>query len=203
MVSILGPSGSGKSTLLGCISGLIRPTEGEIHIGEDKLATLSQEQLASWRRNNLGLIFEEDRLFPHLTIKENISLPGLVADVEEDGDFVGELMELMGLQAAGSKFPHELSSGEKQKVAAVRAFAKGPTIVAADEPTGHLDRDSTDTLVSFLRNMADRRSMMILLVTHDFEVAARSDLVALMRGGRISTSLTTPTLDDLLAAWQE
>src|SRR5215472_9975537 len=149
--AIMGPSGSGKSTLLHCLAGLDSLTSGRAFLGETELGTLSDRQLTRLRRERIGFIFQSLNLLPALTAKDNILLPLRIRGRQPDQAWLDQLVGLTGLAGRLQHRPAELSGGEQQRVAAVRALAGRPEVIYADEPTGNLDRRASENLLAFLR----------------------------------------------------
>lgn len=170
LVSIVGKSGSGKTTLLNLIGCIDKPTNGEIEIDGTPVATASNHELAKIRRQKIGYIFQDFNLIPILTAKENIIMPALLDSKKVDKAYVDELSEFLGIQNRLKHFPSELSGGQKQRVAIARALINRPSIILADEPTGNLDRKSSDEIINLLIEV-NKRGNTVLLVTHDKQYA--------------------------------
>ncbi|MDP7079872.1 MAG: ABC transporter ATP-binding protein [Candidatus Undinarchaeales archaeon] len=180
LMVIEGPSGSGKSTLLNLVSGLTRPTKGNITVEGRDLAKLDLDQLAILRRKRIGFVFQSPNLFPHLTALENVMLPSRGA-TEERGR---ELLEMVGLGARLANHPHQLSGGEQQRVAVARALINNPGIVLADEPTGSLDRKKTLEIMNLFRKINEKGSTF-LVVSHDPVVASLGLKRVVIEDGRL------------------
>jgi putative ABC transport system ATP-binding protein len=186
-VSIVGPSGSGKSTLLNMITGIDRPTSGEILVGEQAIHELSQNQLARWRGRNVGVIFQFFQLLPTLTIVENVILPMDFCSVyrrRERKQKALHLLEQVGIAEHAHKLPSALSGGEQQRAAIARALANDPPLVVADEPTGNLDTATTAGVFALFESLVSE-GKTLLLVTHDGDLSARTDRVIHLLDGRI------------------
>jgi putative ABC transport system ATP-binding protein len=196
--AIMGPSGSGKSTLLHILAGLDSPTEGEVHVGDVEITSLSDRQLTLLRRDRIGFVFQSFNLLPTLTAAENIALPSRIAGRRPDPLWVQSIVETVGLGARLSHRPTELSGGQQQRVAAARALASKPDIVFADEPTGALDSRSGADLLSFLQHAVRRMSQTVVMVTHDPVAAAYADRVLFLSDGDIVDEMTSPTSDEVL-----
>ena len=186
-VSIVGPSGSGKSTLLNMITGIDRPTSGEILVGEQAVHELSQNQLARWRGRNVGVIFQFFQLLPTLTIVENVILPmdfcGVYRRCERKQKAM-RLLDQVGIAEHANKLPNALSGGEQQRAAIARALANDPPLVVADEPTGNLDTaTAAEVLALFEALVAEGKTL--LLVTHDRMLSTRTERVIHLLDGRI------------------
>lgn len=169
-VSIMGRSGSGKSTLLNLIGGMDRPDRGNIFVSGDDITSFTEEKLTLYRRHKIGFIFQFFNLLPHITVSENISMPLLLNGVE-DAQKVAEFIDLVGLAGKETLYPYQLSGGEQQRVAIARALVHNPDIVLADEPTGSLDSETGATIMGLIRNLVEKKSKTIILVTHEPYVA--------------------------------
>jgi putative ABC transport system ATP-binding protein len=186
-VSIVGPSGSGKSTLLNMITGIDRPTNGEILVGEQAVHALSQNQLARWRGRNVGVIFQFFQLLPTLTIVENVILPMDFCGVyrrRERKEKALHLLEQVGIAEHAHKLPSALSGGEQQRAAIARALANDPPLVVADEPTGNLDTATSAQVLALFETLVSE-GKTLLLVTHDSDLSARTERVIHLLDGRI------------------
>ena len=173
MVSIVGPSGSGKSTLLNLIGGLDRPSAGEIRIDGAAVASLSDDDLTRLRRDKIGFVFQFFNLLPSLTCLENVALPLHLKGLRrgEIEKRARDLLELVQLGARLEHLPEELSGGERQRVAIARALALYPPVLLADEPTGNLDTHTGAEILALIRDLHERLSATVLIVTHDPGVA--------------------------------
>lgn len=175
-VAIIGKSGSGKTTLINMITGLDRPTEGDILVGGEKVEQLGENQLAIWRGRTIGVVFQFFQLLPTLTALENVMLPmdfcGKPAFTDRR-DRARELLRLMEIEEQANKFPAKLSGGQQQRVAIARALATDPPILAADEPTGNLDSKTAEAVFSLFERLASL-GKTILVVTHDPDLAGRA-----------------------------
>ncbi len=175
-LSIVGPSGSGKSTLLYILGTLDRPTDGEIALdGVDPFA-LSSTELAAYRNANIGFVFQDHHLLPQLSVIENVLLPAL-ANGSPNPDTINradELIDAVGLSDRRSHIPSELSGGERQRTAVARALLNQPRLILADEPTGNLDARSSDSVAELLFELPGRQAAMLVLVTHNLELAQRA-----------------------------
>jgi ABC-type lipoprotein export system ATPase subunit len=175
-VSIVGKSGSGKSTLINLITGIDRPTSGEVIVDGIAVHSLNEEQIAIWRGRSIGVIFQFFQLLPTLTAVENILLAmdyGGRYPMAERPDRAMMLLELVGMTEQAHRVPHSMSGGQQQCIAIARALANDPILLAADEPTGNLDSKSSDMIMSLFENLADS-GKTILMVTHDRDLAART-----------------------------
>ena len=187
-VSIQGTSGSGKSTLLNMIGGLDHPTSGEVLYNEKPLAPLSKKEMARYRRFSVGMIFQNFNLIPTMSAEENVGLALAFGGVRglQRRQRADELLSRVGLGDRLTHRPSELSGGEQQRVAIARALANNPKVLLADEPTGNVDSTRAHELLALLREMVDKDSLTILMVTHDRELAtAFSDRTILMKDGKV------------------
>ncbi len=187
-VAIQGPSGSGKTTLLNLIYGSVIPDQGAVIIDGVNITNLTEIQRQRYRMSKMGLILQENVLFPHLTAFENVLFPayhvGQLAR-EDIIDRAETLLTSMGLEDKKHKYPIELSGGEQQRVAIARALILKPSLIVADEPTGHLDLENTD-LVLDLFSKLHQQGLTIILVTHSSHIAKRGDHVLYLHGGKLS-----------------
>lgn len=186
-IAIMGPSGSGKSTLLNCIGGIDRPDNGEILFEGQILTSLSEQELCELRRNKISTIFQFFHLLPTLTARENIEFPMLLNSVSarERNEKVDELLNAVKIQHRACAFPHELSGGEKQRVAIARSLSMQPKLILADEPTGNLDSKNTDSVLELIENLSKQHGIAMLLVTHNEEVTRICDQTITMNDGLI------------------
>ena len=186
-IAIMGPSGSGKSTLLNCIGGIDHPDNGEILFEGQILTSLSEQDLCELRRNKISTIFQFFHLLPTLTARENIEFPMLLNSVSarERNQKVDELLNAVKIQHRACAFPHELSGGEKQRVAIARSLSMQPKLILADEPTGNLDSKNTDSVLELIENLSKQHSIAMLLVTHNEEVTRICDQTITMNDGLI------------------
>jgi putative ABC transport system ATP-binding protein len=191
-VAVVGPSGCGKSTLMHLVAGLDRPTAGEIVVDGLSLTTADDAQLTSFRRRQLGLVFQFFNLLPTMNALENVSLPLLLQGVAPDEATARaeELLQLVGLTNRASHFVHQLSGGEQQRTAIARALVHRPSLLIADEPTGNLDTTSTSRVLDLLRQIACEQRTTLILVTHSPEVAAVATRHIELRDGRIVSDRT-------------
>jgi putative ABC transport system ATP-binding protein len=191
-LALLGSSGSGKSTLLNLIAGLDRPTSGSITAHGQNIAALSSLELARYRCNTIGMIFQSFNLLPRMTLEENVELPLRLAEVDrsERPSRVREALERVRLTHRLGHRPTELSGGEQQRVAIARALVNRPKILLADEPTGNLDSATGETILTLLRELQSQLGMTIVMVTHERPLAeAFADRLAIMGDGKLlSTS---------------
>ena len=173
-LSLMGPSGSGKSTLLHIIAGIDRPTNGECRVQDIDVAKLNESQLADWRNQNVGFVFQTFNLIPVLTAYENVELPLLLTRMNraERRKQVETALEIVGLADRAKHLPKQLSGGQEQRVAIARALVTDPALVVADEPTGNLDSHSAQEVLGVLRTLSRDAGKTVIMVTHDPKAAA-------------------------------
>ena len=184
-VSIMGKSGCGKSTLLHCMSGIMKPTSGDIIFDDQTLFSLTSDKRAKVRRESMGFVFQFFHLIPELTVRENILLPVKVNRLKLDEKHYERLLKDLELLEFVDRLPSTLSGGQQQRVAIARALIHKPAIVFADEPTGNLDEDSSKEVIELLKSLQKQYDLTLVLVTHDRDVASFADRVVRMRDGRI------------------
>lgn len=183
--AIIGKSGSGKSTLLHVLGCLDRPDAGKVFFeGKDIYGWRDKEQ-AIFRRRHMGFVFQQFNLVPEYTVRQNITLPIQLDGKRPDDAFYQEVVELLHIADKGEKYPRELSGGEQQRVAIARSIMAKPQIIFADEPTGNLDKKTSDDTVDLLFKTAKRFGQTIILVTHDLEIARNADAVITIQDGKV------------------
>ena len=192
-VAVMGPSGSGKSTLMHCAAGLDTPTRGSVLVGGIELSGLSETRRTELRRERVGFVFQAYNLVPSLSILDNITLPLRLAGRRPDRDWLGILVERVGLAGLLNRRPAELSGGQQQRSAIARALVSRPSVVFADEPTGALDRRAAHIVLDLLCDVVDGLGQTVVMVTHDPSVAARAHLALVMADGRIVDTIASPT----------
>jgi putative ABC transport system ATP-binding protein len=184
-VAIMGPSGCGKSTLMHMLGGMDRPQDGTVRVGDVSLTTLSEKELAVFRRRQVGFIFQSFNLIPVLTARENILLPLLLDNQRGDTAYFDEIVSLVGLTDRLNSLPNQLSGGQQQRVAVARALIYKPSIVLADEPTGNLDSKNAMEVINLFRESARKYNQSFVIVTHDKNIASYADRILHMSDGRI------------------
>jgi putative ABC transport system ATP-binding protein len=187
-LALLGSSGSGKSTLLSMLAGLDRPTSGAIRVQDRNLSELDADELARYRRETVGMVFQSFNLLPRMTLQENAELPLRLAEVDRDAreSRANEALERVGLSARRRHRPSELSGGEQQRGALARALVNRPTILFADEPTGNLDSVNSEQILLLLREVQNSLGMTILMVTHERPLAEKyANRIAVLSDGRL------------------
>lgn len=186
-VAIMGPSGSGKSTGMNLTGSLDLPTKGEIYLGKEDIAELEESELAQIRGEKIGFIFQQFNLIPNLTAKENVILPMIFQDVDEEEriERAEELLRMVDLADRFEHYPSQLSGGQQQRVAIARALANNPEIILADEPTGNLDSKSKTKIMEFLKTL-NEKGKTIIVVTHDPSLAEEyAKLIYWLKDGRV------------------
>jgi putative ABC transport system ATP-binding protein len=185
-LSIVGPSGSGKSTLFHIIGGLTPPTAGEVSVGGQNLAELTDAGRTKIRRRTVGFVFQKFNLLPNLTARDNIAVARYIAGLgnQPDPQF-DEVLRLLGIAGRLDHKPNALSGGEQQRIAIARAIVNRPAILLADEPTGNLDSDNSTAVLEVLRDLNRRLGQTVLMITHNPEAAAYGHSIVHMRDGRI------------------
>ncbi|KAB2905174.1 MAG: ABC transporter ATP-binding protein [Anaerolineae bacterium] len=185
-VAIVGPSGSGKSTLINMITGIDRPTEGEVYVAGQRLTSMGENQVAKWRGKNVGVVFQFFQLLPTLTVLENVMMP-----MNYVGTYKGErkeramqLLELVDLPDVAHKYPSQISGGQQQRAAIARALANDPPLIVGDEPTGNLDTISAGIMFALFEELV-ANGKTIVMVTHDKDLAGQIPRVVEVRDGRI------------------
>jgi len=172
-VSVVGPSGSGKTTMLMVIAGLERPTSGRIQVQGVDLGTLDEDGLALFRRQNMGIVFQNFHLVPTMTAIENVAIPSEFAGHDNAFDRARDNLEAVGLSHRLDHYPGQLSGGEQQRVALARAFVASPKVLLADEPTGNLDRATGEAVIDLLFSLTEKVGTTLVLITHDSAIGAR------------------------------
>ncbi len=188
ITSIVGSSGSGKSTLLHILGGLDKPDKGKILWGDKDLGLLSADALADFRNKYLGFVFQFHHLLPEFTAIENVCMPALIAGVSfsEASKKAYPIMSRLGVANRKEHRPTQLSGGEQQRVAMARALMNNPKLILADEPTGNLDETNTDIILNMLFELRDEFGVAILLITHENNIAKKSDVILEIKKGTIS-----------------
>ena len=184
-VAIVGSSGSGKSTLLHLLGGVDRPTSGKVFVNGKDIYSLKDDELAIFRRREVGLIYQFYNLIPILNVEENITLPCDLDRKEVPKNELNELLKVLGLENRRKHLPNELSGGQQQRVAIGRALINHPAIVLADEPTGNLDSKSSDEIVQLLKTSNKKYSQTIIMITHNPEIAKVADRIIRIEDGKI------------------
>ncbi|MEJ2614599.1 MAG: ABC transporter ATP-binding protein [Ignavibacteriaceae bacterium] len=189
-VVLMGPSGSGKTTLLNLIAGIDKPTKGEVHINGIDISSLNESALAKWRSSNVGFVFQFYNLIPVLTAYDNVELPLLLTKLSksERKQHVETALSIVGLSDRMDHYPKQLSGGQEQRVAIARAFVTDPLILVADEPTGDLDKNSADEILSLMEQLNTEFKKTIIMVTHDPHAAERAKILHHLEKGDLIRS---------------
>ena len=184
-VAIIGPSGSGKSTLLHILGGVDRPTSGKVFLEGQDVFAQNEEQLAIFRRRQVGLIYQFYNLIPVLNVTENITLPVLMDGRKVDDNRLRDIMSTLGLKGWDKHLPSQLSGGQQQRVSIGRALMNDPAVVLADEPTGNLDSKNSHEIVELLKFSNRQYGQTLIVITHDESIALQADRILTMEDGRI------------------
>ena len=184
-IAIVGASGSGKSTLLHLMGGVDKPTSGKVFINDKDIYQLSKDDLAIFRRREIGIIYQFYNLIPILNVKENILLPCNLDGKKVEEKHLQEIIELLGLSNREEHLPNQLSGGQQQRVAIGRAIINNPSIILADEPTGNLDSKSSKEIIELLKKSNKKYNQTILLITHDMSIAEQADRIIKIQDGKI------------------
>lgn len=184
-VAIVGASGSGKSTLLHLLGGVDRPTSGEIYIDGNEINSMNNDNLAIFRRRQIGIVYQFYNLIPILTVEENISLPCDLDGNRPDKERMNLILKSFGLFDRRNHLPNELSGGQQQRTSIARALINNPAILLADEPTGNLDSKSTEEIMSILKMSNRDFNQTIIMITHNLEIAKEADRIITIQDGKI------------------
>lgn len=191
MVGVMGPSGSGKTTLLNLLSGIDKPTSGIVSIANNQITSLKKDEMALFRRQKIGFVFQEFNLLDSLTIQENIMLP-MILDKKDGSEMkrvVKDIMNLLGILELANKYPYTISGGQQQRVSIARAISNNPDIVFADEPTGNLDSKSSNKVMKSFETMNTEKQVTILMVTHDAFAASFCKRIVFIKDGEIHSEI--------------
>ncbi|RPD97955.1 ABC transporter ATP-binding protein [Aureibaculum marinum] len=192
--SIVGPSGSGKTTLLGLCAGLDSPNSGSVELCGHKITELNEDERAQLRNREVGFIFQNFQLLPTLTALENVIVP-LELQGSKNAIKIGmELLDKVGLSDRFHHYPSQLSGGEQQRVALARAFSNKPTILFADEPTGNLDEETGEKVIQLLFELNKEAGTTLVIITHDLDLAKRTQQILRLKGGKIMSNERTATV---------
>lgn len=185
-VAIIGPSGSGKSTLLHILGGVDRPTAGKVFLEDQDVFAQNEDQLAIFRRRQVGLIYQFYNLIPVLNVTENITLPVLMDGRKVNQDRLNELLTTLNLKGREKHLPNQLSGGQQQRVSIGRALMNSPAVVLADEPTGNLDSKNSQEIVALLKLSNRQYGQTLIVITHDENIALQADRIITIEDGRIT-----------------
>lgn len=185
-VAIIGPSGSGKSTLLHILGGVDRPTKGKVYFDGVDVYQQKEDQLAIFRRRQVGLIYQFYNLIPIMNVVENMTLPVLMDGREVNQEFLTELVATLGLEGKEKKLPNELSGGQQQRTSIGRALMTSPLVVLADEPTGNLDSKNSQEIIQLLKTSNKKYNQTLIVITHDENIALQADRIIAIEDGGIT-----------------
>ncbi|NLE24933.1 MAG: ABC transporter ATP-binding protein [Clostridiaceae bacterium] len=184
-LAIMGPSGSGKSTLLHILGGVDKPTSGKVYMSGQDVYAQNDEQLAIFRRRQVGLIYQFYNLIPVLDVTENITLPVLLDGRKVNDDRLNELLTILDLKGREKHLPNQLSGGQQQRVSIGRALMNAPAVVLADEPTGNLDTKNSQEIVELLKLSNQKFGQTLIIITHDENIALQADRIMALEDGKI------------------
>ena len=185
-LAIIGPSGAGKSTLLHILGGVDRPTSGKVYMNGQDVYAQNEEQLAVFRRRQVGLIYQFYNLIPVLDVRENMTLPVLMDGRKVNEERLRELLRILGLEEREKHLPNQLSGGQQQRVSIGRALMNAPAVVLADEPTGNLDSRNSQEIVELLKMSNRKYAQTLIMITHDENIALQADRILAIEDGRIT-----------------
>ena len=186
---IVGPSGAGKTTLLNILGGMDTPSEGRVMLGDAEVSAFTSRQLTTYRRHDIGFVFQFYNLVPNLTALENVEL---AAQICRDPLDARQVLEAVGLKDRMSNFPAQLSGGEQQRVAIARALAKNPKLLLCDEPTGALDYNTGKAILKLLQDMCREKGMTVIIITHNGALTAMADRVIKVKNGTVVSQKVNP-----------
>ncbi len=184
-IAIVGSSGSGKSTLLHLIGGVDKPTSGEVIVNGQNVYKKNENELAIFRRREVGLIYQFYNLIPILTVEENMTLPVLLDNKKVNQERLDELLRILDLKSREKHLPRELSGGQQQRVSIGRALMNAPSLVLADEPTGNLDSKNSKEIIDLLKLTQKRYNQTLIMITHDENIAMQADRIIVIEDGKI------------------
>lgn len=185
-IAIVGPSGSGKSTLLHILGGVDKPTSGKVYMNGQDVYKRNDEQLAIFRRREVGLIYQFYNLIPVLNVRENITLPVLMDGGKIQTERLEELLDILNLKEREKHLPNQLSGGQQQRVSIGRALMNSPAVVLADEPTGNLDRKNSQEIIELLKMSNRKYNQTVIIITHDENIALQADRIIAIEDGKIT-----------------
>lgn len=185
-VAIIGKSGSGKSTLLHLLGGLDYPTSGKVYIKDKDIFNMSEDELAVFRRQKIGFVFQAFNLVSSINVYENVVLPLGLDDKEPDEKYIDDILDTLGIKDKVENLPSTLSGGQQQRVAIARALAAKPDIVLADEPTGNLDSETGEEVISMLKLSAEKYGQTLVIITHNEEIAQLADRILVIEDGKVA-----------------
>jgi len=186
-IGIIGPSGSGKTSLLMVLGGLEKPSSGKVKVGARIINNMSEDDLAIFRRDNIGIVFQNFHLIPTMTALENVAIPLEFAGVKNSFKLAEEALEAVELKDRIKHYPGQLSGGEQQRVAIARALVSKPKLILADEPTGNLDEETGKKIMKLLFKLCEDNSSTLLMVTHDMNLAKKCSMLVKIKDGKVHT----------------
>ena len=186
---IVGPSGAGKTTLLNILGGMDTLTSGRVLLGEEEVSSFDQKRLTTYRRHDIGFVFQFYNLVPNLTALENVELAAQICKEPLDA---AQVLEMVGLSHRKDNFPAQLSGGEQQRVAIARALAKNPKLLLCDEPTGALDYNTGKAILKLLQDMSRQKGMTVIIITHNSALTAMADRVIKVKNGTVTSQKLNP-----------
>ena len=186
---IVGPSGAGKTTLLNILGGMDTLTSGKVMLGEEEVSAFDQKRLTTYRRHDIGFVFQFYNLVPNLTALENVELAAQICKEPLDA---AQVLEMVGLSHRTNNFPAQLSGGEQQRVAIARALAKNPKLLLCDEPTGALDYNTGKAILQLLQDMSRQKGMTVIIITHNSALTAMADRVIKVKNGTVTSQKLNP-----------
>lgn len=184
-LAVVGTSGSGKSTLLHMLGGLDHPTSGKVVVNNQDISEMTKDELTIFRRRKIGFVFQNYNLLPLMNVYENITLPIKLDGIRPDGEYVGQIITMLGLEEKKYAMPNQLSGGQQQRVALARALAAKPAIILADEPTGNLDSRTSQDVLGLMKTSGQRFGQTIVMITHNEEIAQMAGRIIRIEDGKI------------------
>jgi putative ABC transport system ATP-binding protein len=203
LTAVMGPSGSGKSTLMHILAGLDRPTSGTVTVAGRDITAMGDNELTKLRREHIGFVFQFFNLLPMLNARENIALPLSIAGEKIDEEWLGQVVDQVGLADRLTHRPAELSGGQQQRVAIARALVSRPTVLFADEPTGNLDSATGAEILELIRHSVAEHGQTVVMVTHDPRAAAIANRILFLADGVIVREAQAATVHEIVAAMEE
>jgi len=185
-LAIMGPSGSGKSTLLHILGALETPTNGRVLLENTDIYSLSETQKAQLRRRKIGFVFQFFNLLPAFSIENNITMPAFLDKADIDASYLEELMDSLSIKEKRDTVPAFLSGGQQQRVAIARAFINKPAVILADEPTGNLDTKTGMEVIDLIKNLSNRYTQTVIMITHNSDIAKKADRCVYIRDGKLT-----------------